>query len=285
MISLPSAAVGRGRGAAACLAALLGCSAALLPSGSAAAQAQAPRPEPRSVQSSSTATTSHARPAQPAPSSSAPATTAAPASAATGSTTNTPPVSDVPTTPTPEVPPTETRAQPAEAALSPAAVAQAERRQIIDELAGVETQLEMVDQQRHDGSIAGPVAMLASGYTTGIIALGVSLASFAMAEQVQKRDPNDQSGGRLDINNDGSVDGDDEATYRRVARGLGIASAVGFAVGIAGNVILAKRMRERREHDPEIRQLQRRRRELRRELDYGGSASATGLSLSLGARF
>ncbi|HEX6242006.1 MAG TPA: hypothetical protein VFZ61_13950 [Polyangiales bacterium] len=223
---------------------------------------------------------------RPAPINAAPSTSPAPASAATGTTTNTPPVSDVPTAPAAELPPTEAQApQPAPTDVTPAAVAASERREIVDELSAVEAQLEMVDQRRSDGNIAGPVAMLASGYTTGVAALGVSLASFAMAEQVQKRDADDEGGGNLDINNDGSVDGDDEATYRRVARGLGIASAVGFAVGIAGNVILAKRLRERRAHDPEIRQLQRRKRELRRELDYGGSASSTGLSLSLGARF
>lgn len=161
----------------------------------------------------------------------------------------------------------------------------ANKREIGERLGALEGRIEAIDQRRSDGSIAGPIAMLTAGYTTGIVALGVSLAGFAMAEQVEKRDSDDKGGKRLDVNNDGSVDRDDEATFRRIARGMGVASAIGMGIGIAGNVILAKRLRERRQYDPELRELQRQRRDLRRQLNYAVNASHTGMSLALTGRF
>jgi hypothetical protein len=161
----------------------------------------------------------------------------------------------------------------------------AAKRDLKVRISEIETRMEAIDQRRSDGNIAGPIAMLTAGYTTGIAALGVSLAGFAMAEQVEKRDADDEGGKGLDVNNDGNVDGDDEATFRRVARGMGVASAIGMGIGIAGNVILAKRLKERRQYDPELRELKRQRRDLRRQLDYAVNASPTTMGLALTGRF
>lgn len=48
---------------------------------------------------------------------------------------------------------------------------------------------------------------------------------------------------------------------------------------------LAKQMRVRRQQAPELRALQRRRHELRRQLEYGANFSARGLELGVHGRF
>jgi hypothetical protein len=155
--------------------------------------------------------------------------------------------------------------------------------QVKEQLSSVDARLEHVSQQREErGQVVGPISMLAAGYTTGLAALSISLATFAGAQQVKKTDGYKNN---LDINSDDQVNGEDETTFRNLSRAMGAVSAVGFGVGIAGSIFLAKRLKERRELDPEARKLQNQRRDLRRELNYSGNVSGSGLTLGLTGRF
>lgn len=155
--------------------------------------------------------------------------------------------------------------------------------EVKEKLSDLDVKLEHLDRQREErGTLTGPISMLTAGYTTGIAALAVSLGAFVMAEQVK-----DSKGfkNRLDINNDNQLDGDDERSFRTISRTVGALSAVGFGVGIAGSIFLAKRLKERRAYDPEVRRLQNERRELRRELNYSLAPTSTGVSFGLNGRF
>lgn len=155
--------------------------------------------------------------------------------------------------------------------------------EVKEKLSDLDVKLEHLDRQREErGTLTGPISMLATGYTTGLAALAVSIGSFVMAEQVK-----DSKGfkNRLDINNDNRLDGDDETSFRTISRTLGALSAVGFGVGIAGSVFLAKRLKERRAYDPEVRRLQNERRELRRELNYSMAPTIGGVAVGLNGRF
>jgi hypothetical protein len=168
---------------------------------------------------------------------------------------------------------------------SPGLLSAEQRLTISSELGDVESRLAHLEYEQRDGRIAGPIAMVASGYGTALVALGVALVSFASAKDVQRWDAGDDWSDHLDSNDDGSIDADDELAFRRIARGFGVLSAIGAGVGIAGSFFLAKRMRVRRMQAPELRGLQRRRYELRRQLEYGANASARGLGVSLSGRF
>lgn len=159
-----------------------------------------------------------------------------------------------------------------------------EKREITKKLTLLDSRLEALDSKRSDGALAAPIALMTSGYATGLAALAVSMGSFIMAQQVKDADA-DENRKRYDVNGDDRVDGDDEARFRNIARGMGALSAVGIGAGIAGTVLLSKRLQERRRFDPEVRSLQRQRRELRRELNYSANASPYGAGLSLTGRF
>lgn len=158
-----------------------------------------------------------------------------------------------------------------------------EQLEIKEKLTSIDERLEHLDRQREErGRITGPVSMLTTGYTTGLAAMAVSLGAFYAAERVA-----DTEGykSRLDINDDNELDGDDENSFRTIARTMGALSAVGFGIGIAGSVFLAKRLKERRELDPDVRRLQHERRELRRELNYTLGPVKHGVALGLTGRF
>ena len=158
-----------------------------------------------------------------------------------------------------------------------------EKLEIKEKLTSIDERLEHLDRQREErGRITGPVSMLTAGYTTGLAALAVSLGAFYGAERVADTEGYKR---RLDINDDNQLDADDENSFRTIARTMGALSAVGFGVGIAGSIFLAKRLKERRELDPDVRRLQNERRELRRELNYTLGPVKNGVALGMTGRF
>jgi hypothetical protein len=70
-----------------------------------------------------------------------------------------------------------------------------------------------------------------------------------------------------------------------MARTFGAISALGAGLGIAGTVLLLKRLSKRRVFAPELRELGVRRGQLLQQLRYGGSYSQNGMQLSIGGRF
>ncbi len=121
-------------------------------------------------------------------------------------------------------------------------------------------------------------------FGTAVIGSAATIATFTFAESIQHRDPEERWHDHLDVNDDGTIDRDDERTFRMIARSFAVVSAVGTAVGIVGSVLLAGSLRPRA-NAPELRDLKMRRRELRRQLEYGGSPTPGGFTWSLRGRF
>jgi hypothetical protein len=286
---------------------MLGLFAALSYGASAAAQTASPPPRapkvaPPPVTAPATPVQTPAQVAPNTPSTVTPVPSTAPASTTTTTTSKTwTPAIDAPA-PVPTTSTTETTAvttpaptpivdQPTtlstEPAPSPKDELDAQRTvhklEVKEKLSELDVRLEHLDRQREErGTLTGPISMLTTGYTTGLAALAVSLGAFVMAQQVH-----DSKGfkNRLDINNDNQLDRDDENSFRTISRTLGALSAVGFGVGIAGSVFLSKRLKERRQYDPDVRRLQNERRELRRELNYSLAPTSNGLAFGMNGRF
>jgi hypothetical protein len=267
--------------------AMLGLFAALTYGTAADAQAVSPGPRIPTTTTPPAVAPPAATPPAPAAPQASPATPAPTTSTSTTTTTTT-------TTPKDPAAPAETTTTRSETTTvtpvpNPSASEQLQvertehKLEVKEQLSTVDAQLEHLGQQREErGQVTGPISMVAAGYTTGVAGLATSIAAFVMAQQI-KHGHSINNG--LDINNDHQLDGDDENAYRNISRTMGAVSAVGFAVGVAGSVFLAKRLKERRELDPEVKRLQNQRRELRRELSYSANASGTGLSFGLNGRF
>jgi hypothetical protein len=133
--------------------------------------------------------------------------------------------------------------------------------------------------------ILAPLVLLVAGYGTALVGMAAAGATFVLAEDVQHWDVGDRWRDRLDVNDDGSIDSDDEQAFRRMARSFAVIGGVGTVIGIVGTVLLANRLREQRAYAPEMRSLKQRRRELRRQLEYGGNLSPATVTLSLRGRF
>ncbi|HTU63816.1 MAG TPA: nitroreductase family protein, partial [Polyangiales bacterium] len=80
-----------------------------------------------------------------------------------------------------------------------------------------------------------------------MVAAIVALSAWSTALEIDRHGESGRFRSRLDLNDDGTVDQRDELFSRRVARGFGVVSALGVAVGVAGTLLFAKRLRRARE--------------------------------------
>jgi hypothetical protein len=152
-----------------------------------------------------------------------------------------------------------------------------------DELSNVELRL---SQLRHERThILAPLTLVVTGYGAALIGMAAAFTTFAFAEQVQHREPGDRWRQRLDVNNDDSIDHDDEQAFRRMARSFAVIGGVGVVIGVVGTVLLAKALRADPDYGAELRSLRRRRRELRRQLEYGANAGPGSMAVTVRGRF
>jgi len=150
------------------------------------------------------------------------------------------------------------------------------------ELERINTRLYALEAERSHYSIAGPIAMMATGYGTALLFGLVAGSSFAGAEAIQHKDAWDDD---YDFNDDGYITKADERAARRTARVSTVVASIGLGVGVGGTVLFAKRMAKRRVYAPEIRDLKLQRRNLVRSLRYGANVGSGQLQLSLSGRF
>jgi hypothetical protein len=167
---------------------------------------------------------------------------------------------------------------PAPGAVDPQRVAAA------TELQGIDSRLDLLQSERAQHSIGGPIAMMTAGYASALFCTVVALASFATAEDIA--DGNYRSwDSDYDLNDDDRVNGQDERQARNMGRVFTAFTAVGLGFGIGGTVLLAKRSHKRNEHKAEIVTLKQRRRELIRSLRYGANVGSDQLNLAVTGRF
>lgn len=162
------------------------------------------------------------------------------------------------------------------------------RDKTLSELQQVDVRIASVRKQQKQYSIAGPLAMTATGYGFAAIAGLVAVFSWVNAEDIQSGDCpySYRRNNRCDIDDDGVIDKHDERDARILARTFGAISALGAGVGIAGTVLLMKRLAKRRQYGPELDELGTRRGQLLHELRYGGGYSQNGgLQLNVSGRF
>jgi hypothetical protein len=225
--------------------------------------------------------------AQPAPQAPAPAARAASASGAEpneSASNETPAVESLP-------PPPPGYAYVPVATATTAAPPPASSAELTSELGQVDARMRELKQVRAKQSLTGPIVMMATGFGVALVSGTAALASFAAAEDVEGRrlegdfERDDERDEFLDVNDDGSVDADDEDQFRRLARFTTALSVVSAGVGIAGTAWFADRMRDRNEYNPELRGLKQRHRQLRRQLNYGAAVAPEGMRLSLRGRF
>jgi hypothetical protein len=171
----------------------------------------------------------------------------------------------------------------------------AQRAATITELTSVDAQMATVQRERSNHRIGGPIAMMGIGYGLGALFGTIGLIQWSIADDIDHGDfdyynRNDSSyyydsDSNLDLNNDGVINGKDEHRARRTARIMGGLSLVSTGVGIAGTILLVRKLAKRRESAPELERLRTRKLELLRNLQYGGGLSQNGLQLTLGGTF
>lgn len=153
------------------------------------------------------------------------------------------------------------------------------------ELDAVNQRLYVLQRERSQYGIGGPIAMTAVGYGGALLFSLVAVTGLATAEAIENNDVDRDDFEDFDSNDDGRLDERDERDARRVARVAAGFAAVSLGLGIGGTVLLVKRLAKRREHAPEIRDLRERRRELLRSVSYGANLGPSELTLSLSGRF
>ena len=163
---------------------------------------------------------------------------------------------------------------------SPQQVAQ--RAQLEEELRRTEQRLIALEQSRV--SVAGPIVLMVLGYGTTIISAAVALGSFGLAEEIEHG--RGLADARLDLNDDGRVDGRDEESFRRTARIASVVSAAGLLLGIGGTGRLIHKVGMRREQAVQVKVLEEQRRYTRARLGYGASPLPQGgMQLGLNGSF
>lgn len=155
------------------------------------------------------------------------------------------------------------------------------------ELARVSGDLEMLQAERAQHRVGGPIALMAAGLGVGLV---TGLLAFSALETATRIDGIGTSRSyrdvrRYDLNNSGVVNWRDEQDARTVARTLGIASCLSLGVGIAGSVLFARRKAKRDEHKAEIAGLKQRKRTLMRAIRYDAHAIPGRLELGLSGSF
>lgn len=143
---------------------------------------------------------------------------------------------------------------------------------------------ELRHEARHKHWLA-PTVLVVAGYGTALVGLTAAVVTFGFAEEIRHRELDDRVQDRLDVNNDGRVDRDDEQSFRSMARTFTAVGGIGMAIGIVGSVLLAKTLREPAGDAREVRGLKQRRRELLRQMEYTGDLAGGRLSLTLRGRF
>ncbi|HEX6245994.1 MAG TPA: hypothetical protein VFZ61_33945 [Polyangiales bacterium] len=159
------------------------------------------------------------------------------------------------------------------------------------ELQAIDLRLSTLKQQQAQHGIGSPIAMTAAGFGILVIFGAVSLSQFALAEDIESgecsfyvaRDGYYDS--RCDVNDDGEIDGQDVDRARMLTRTFGALAGVAGGLGIVGAVWLGLRRAERSVYTPEIKALGARRKQILRDLKYGGYPQYGGMVLTLGARF
>ncbi len=159
------------------------------------------------------------------------------------------------------------------------------QHQLRGELEDVDDRLLELQEERSQVSIGGPIAMTAAGFGTALIAGLISITGFAVAEGIEDDEVWQNQDGDWDWDDDGDIDDSDERIARNTGRVFSAISVVGVGVGIAGAVLLSRRLKERKASSPEIRNLKERRRDLRRELRYGASVAPSMAQLSISGQF
>jgi hypothetical protein len=155
------------------------------------------------------------------------------------------------------------------------------------ELERVDSRLGLLQSERAQHPIAGPVVMMAVGYGTALVSSVFAIAAFAAAEDIEHRRfrEYDWDYDDYDFDDNGVVNRQDERSARNFARVMTGFAGVGLGFGVAGSVLLAKRNRERNVHKREIVELKQRRRELVRSLRYGAQLNSERLDLAVSGRF
>ncbi|HEX6245741.1 MAG TPA: hypothetical protein VFZ61_32680 [Polyangiales bacterium] len=159
----------------------------------------------------------------------------------------------------------------------------------MNELQALDLRIAQLKQSQKQHGIAGPIVMTASGYSFTVVLSALALVNLAIASDIDKGhcgedEPYDYDSA-CDFNGDGDVDQHDEDDARRLARIFGGVSLVGAGLGIAGTVLLVRRLAKRRQFTPELHELGARRGQLLQQLRYGGGFSANAFQLSVSGRF
>jgi hypothetical protein len=149
------------------------------------------------------------------------------------------------------------------------------------ELARVDERL--ADLQNERIKLGAPITMMVLGYGTALVSSLVALSAYSSAQDIQHHRSNIDHG--HDINHDGSVNGHDEQQYRRYAYGFTALAGFGAMVGLLSTAGLVRRKAQRRAQASERKELLGQRERLRKQLDYGLSASPQQLQLSVQGQF
>jgi hypothetical protein len=163
------------------------------------------------------------------------------------------------------------------------------RIRALNELQTLDQRIASVRSKQKQYSIVGPSVMTASGYGVSLAFGIVAMLQWALAEDIEEGHCGDyrydHSHAYCDVNDDGIVDKDDEHTARSLARTFGVISGIGAGLGIAGTVLLVKRLSKRHEFAPELRDLGVRRGQLLQQLRYGGGYSRNSVQFNVTALF
>ncbi len=120
--------------------------------------------------------------------------------------------------------------------------------------------------------------MMSVGYGGALLFGVTAIAAWGAAVEIERglddNDPDYDEFRRSDV---------DRA--RNVSRVVGAMAALPLALGIAGSVMLTKRLEERRRFGPELRSLSSRKRAIQRELRYGLDVRPRAAGLTLSASF
>lgn len=157
--------------------------------------------------------------------------------------------------------------------------------EVLEELSEVEGHLAAIESQPQQTFVVRSLVMVVAGYGTALIGASSALVTHSFAKDAQRWQPGDPWRDRLDINNDGSIDRDDEQAFRSMSYSFALIGVVGAGLGVVGSVLLAHDLRAQRAEALEVRDLRLRRLQLQRQLSYAPSLSPYGMGLSISGRF
>ena len=157
------------------------------------------------------------------------------------------------------------------------------RDELYGELNRVNLKIDELERSRP--SIGGPITMMIVGYGAALLSTTIALASVAAAEDIQEGRTWEDDTRDLDSNDDGAVDERDERRFRKTARISAAVAGGALVLGVFSTARLFARVAARRERRAELKELESRRNNLRRQLDFGASAWPGQMQLQLQGRF